>query len=200
MISSILFVSNVGIDLSSVARYLLSKEAYIMDNYPFVSDFGTLLPTNITTRSGGYNVFSFIPDCPDLEVVLNHIRHQYYNYISVKGMADLAVCPAINCWVNILRVGEQVHEHSHADMEESFVSGALSIQVENTETYYKRNGEVIETVLNTNGDLSLFPCNLYHGTTIHQSVEPRITLGMDIFFDMNTCRASESFYNTLVKL
>ena len=195
-----LHVSNVGIDLTSVAEYLLDKESFILANFPFISTYGSLPLNSVTTRAGGYNVFSFVTECPDLKILLDHIRQEYEIYTKAKNISNRVVCPAINCWMNVLRSGEHFHEHNHAEREESFVSGALSIQVENTETYYKINGEIVETISNLNGDLTLFPCNLYHGTSTHQAVKPRITLGMNIYFDIKTCSQAEHFNETYLKL
>jgi hypothetical protein len=193
-----ILVSNYGKDLSKVADFLLSKEQYILDNYPFRSDFGTLLHDNVTTRSGTYNILSFNNECPDLNGIIDYVREQYYKYVIEVGFEKQVKNPGINAWMNVLRNGEKIGFHKHSDDERSFVSATLSVNAENTETIYKKHGEIVKRVVNRPGEFVMFKCDLEHGTTEHVSDKTRITLGIDIFFDKETSKASPDLYNSLI--
>lgn len=192
-------VSNYGKDLSKVAKFLLSKEQYILDNYPFVSDFGTLLPTSVTTRSSTYNAFQFIDECSELEGIRDYIIEQYWQYVKTVGFDYHVVRPGINCWFNVLRKGENFGFHRHSNNERSFVCATMSIQVDNTKTIYKKNGEIVKEVNNREGEFAMFKADLEHGTTVHYGDKPRVTLGIDIFFDIETTKASPEMYNSILE-
>lgn len=195
-----ILVSNVGADLSNVANFLISKEQYILDNYPFVSDYGTMLPTNVTTRSSTYNVFHFMNECPDLQLILDHIKQQYNIYVKNVGFEEYVKKPGINCWFNILRKGEKIGIHKHSENERSFVCATLSIQVDETETFYRKHGEIVKSIPNRNGEFVMFKCDLEHGTTEHTKDSLRVTLGIDIFFDMDSSKKVPDFHKNLIEV
>lgn len=190
-------VSNYDKDLKEVAEFLLSKEKYILDNCPIVSDFGSLLPSFVTTRAGSYNVFQFIDECPQLGDIKRYIIDQYWKYVEDVGFKEYAVKPGINCWFNVVRNGEKIIFHKHSENERSFVSATMCIQVEDTQSIYKKNGEVVKTVENKEGQFTIFKCDLEHGTTTHISDVPRVTLGIDIFFNTETTKAAPELYNSI---
>jgi len=192
--------------VSSIATFLLEKEQYILDNYPFISYFGTDDPavknpgTFVTTRSGTYNVLNFVNELPILNNLKEFFAEKFFEYVEMKGNSQYLVNPAVNCWVNIVRKQESISFHKHAEHENSFVSASMVLKAEDTSTWYKfEDGEIIK-VPNTIGNLSIFPCNVYHWTDIHLGQEPRITLGMDFFYDREFSKPNTTFYNSLVNL
>lgn len=189
--------------VQEIAAFLLSKEQYILDNYPFVSYFGTDDPNNpntgnlVTTRSGTYNVFQFSNECLSLNNLKNFLIESYKTYIDYKGWQQYLNNTAINCWVNVIREGESIRYHRHSTNELSFVSGTMVLQSENTNTWYKfDNGEVLR-VPNIPGMISIFPCNALHWTDMHYGPNPRITLGFDFMFNREDAESNPTFYNNL---
>jgi len=172
--------------LQIISNYLKSKEGFILDNFPFIGDFGTSIRDDqVTSRSGGYNVFHMQDECPELQHLLNFISESYFHYIDNilpnKTFDNKDINPAINCWLNILHTSENIDMHNS--------------------TFYKSNNN-IEIFENTNvdGQLTIFPPYYYHWTSIHTDEEPRLTLGFDIFFQKDHAKSNINFYNILVDL
>lgn len=189
--------------VQEIASFLLGKEQYIIDNYPFVSYFGTddpnvANPGNlVTSRSGTYNVFQFANECPPLNNLKAFLVEQYRQYITAKNWMNYVVNPAINCWVNVIREGESIRYHKHSSHELSFVSGTMVLQAASTNTWYKFDDGELVRVPNIPGQVSLFPCNVVHWTDMHYGTTPRITLGFDFMFDKQTSIGNPAFYNSL---
>lgn len=195
--------------LQIISNYLKSKEEFILDNFPFISDFGTSIRDDqVTSRSGGYNVFHMQDECPELQNLLNFISESYFHYIDNilpnKTFDNKDINPAINCWLNILHTSENIDMHKHSDVYGdlwSFVSGTFVLSAKNTSTFYKSNNniEIFENA-NVDGQLTIFPPYYYHWTSIHTDEEPRLTLGFDIFFQKDHAKSNINFYNILVDL
>lgn len=192
--------------VQEIAAFLLSKEQYIIDTYPFVSYFGTDDPTLdtpgnlVTTRSGTYNVFQFVNECPVLETLKTFLVAEYKNYLITKNYMNYVVNPAINCWVNVIREGESIRYHKHSGHEMSFVSGTMVLQAEATNTWYKFDDGELMRVPNVPGKVSIFPCNVLHWTDMHYGNNPRVTLGFDFMFDRETSLSNPVFYSALVPI
>lgn len=193
--------------LQIIADYLKSKEKFILENFPFISDFGTgIREDQVTSRAGGYNVFHMKDECPELHHLLNFISESYLHYLDNvlpnKTFDNKDINPAINCWLNILNKSENINMHKHAEDYGdlwSFVSGTFVLNAKNTSTFYKNNLEMFENV-NVDGQLTIFPPFYYHWTSIHTDETPRLTLGFDIFFQKDHTKSDINFYNTLVDL
>jgi hypothetical protein len=96
----------------------------------------------------------------------------------------------VQCWANILyNDGRVIDEHNHADahcnapFEYCYISGNLSVQTENTNTYFchpilPRKYRI--PVKNINSELILFPSFLIHATDGCITEKPRITISFDI--------------------
>ena len=193
--------------LQKIADFLESKETHILETYPYLGDFGTALTEEqVSTRSGGYNIFSMIDECPELDDLLEFITASYYDYIDNvmpnKTFSNEDINPAINCWLNVLRQTENIGMHKHAnDYGDlwSFVSGTFVLRATETNTNYKTKTNTV-SFENKNGQLTIFPPYYSHWTDIHKFNEPRLTLGMDFFFQKEHAKDDENFYNILVKL
>lgn len=190
--------------VQEITSFLLGKEQYIIDTYPFVSYFGTDDPTLdtpgnlVTTRSGTYNVFQFATECAALNQLKSFLIEEYKKYITYKNWSTYVVNPAINCWVNVIRQGESIRYHKHSGHELSFVSGTMVLQAEATNTWYKFDDGELVRVPNLSGHVSIFPCNVLHWTDMHYGNNPRVTLGFDFMFDRETAASNPVFYAALV--
>ena len=185
-------------NLDQVTEFMLSKEQYILDNFPFVSDYRVFNTNHVTTRSSSYSVFHFIDECPELQNILNYIQNSYFNYVDSVGLKSYIKKPAINCWLNIIRQGERINFHRHSDNEISFVCGTVYLQVNETETTFLKQNQIVKITNNVDGEICFFRCDLDHGTNIHQDTKPRVTFGFDIFFDSNTVINVPHFYKNLI--
>jgi len=185
-------------DVKQVAQFMLSKEQYILDNYPFVSDYRVFSTNHVTTRSSAYSVFHFMDECPELKNILHFIQNSYYMYVDSIGLKQHIKKPAINCWLNVIRQGERISFHNHSNNENSFVCGTVYLQVNDTQTTFLKQKDTVKITNNINGEVCFFRCDLEHGTNIHQYSEPRVTFGFEIFFDSNTSINAPHFYKNLI--
>lgn len=197
-------------DLSKIkiiSDYLASKEDYIINNYSFMSSYNTgLEDNNVITRSGAYNVFSLSDSPAVMDEYLSFISNSYYDYIDNvlpnKTFNSSDISPGLNCWLNVIRENEKIAMHKHSEHDGnlwSFVSATSVLNASNTSTNYEYNGGVV-SIDNTIGSLTIFPPFYNHWTDIHNSIEKRITLGMDISFHKEGCIGCESYSSNLVAL
>jgi len=191
--------------LKIITEFLESKEQYLLQKYKFRSDFGTsLTDKHVSTRSGGYNVFQFLNECPELNDLLNFLAESYWDYYNntfPKSAYIGSLNPAIGCWVNILRDGENIgkHKHSHSGglFGWSFISASIILRAKNTCTRYMHEGEVL-SIENTTGCLTVFPPYYDHWTDTHKDSQNRVTLGMDFFFDKAHSASNKEFNDALI--
>ena len=193
--------------LETITSYLEGKEDYIKNTYPFLNDFGTGLTENdISTRAGGYNIFSMSSECPELDDLLLFFGTSYLHYIDNvlpnKTFTNDQINPAIMCWLNVIRKSEKIGMHKHAEDYGnlwSFISGTFVLKASNTNTNYSYNGE-LETISNIQGQLTLFPPFYSHWTDLHTDTTSRLTLGLDILFNKDGASGDSSFYNNLIEI
>lgn len=179
----------------SLIDLVLEKEQFVLDNTTPRSGFnggledGIKDPTWMTARLWFYNFLNF--DDPCVHQLEQQIIDGYKRYME---SLSLNVEPTIyvQCWMNIIKNdGKRIGKHNHASghteahdvapQEYSYVSGNISLQVENTGTYYGSpfNGTNWRAE-NSPGDMVLFPSFVYHWTDTNTSEKPRITLAFDI--------------------
>ena len=183
-----------------IKDYLLSQENNIIEDIPWQSDFDTgLLPDDIITRSGGYNIFNVkhLNACTDLQDLLIFIRYSYSDYINNilpnKSFNNNRLTPQINAWVNVLREDEIFDTHQHTGEYNdlwSFISAAMCIDAKSTSTVYnyvetpESPSDAVfgsKTIENKPGVLTIFPPFYFHHST-RNTAYTRVSLGMDIFF------------------
>ena len=138
----------------------------------------------MTARLGYYNFLDF--DYPQIRSLETFIVESYKEFLMgiQTPTEDKIYCHA---WVNIIRKGEQITKHNHADAHTnlpgcySYLSGNLTIEAENTSTNYESpyNGQ-LHRIPNKNGSLTIFPSFVMHHTSINKSEFPRLSLAFDI--------------------
>jgi len=191
--------------LKTITEFLESKEEYILQKYKFRGDFGTsLTDKHVSTRSGGYNIFQFSNECPELNNLLAFLIFSYQDYMKnviPKNAYTGKLNPALNCWVNIMRDSESIGRHRHSEDYSpswSFVSASIILRAKNTCTRYSYKGEEFASD-NVNGCLTIFPPYYDHWTDEHKDTSHnRVTLGMDFFFDKEHSAGFKEFYDTLI--
>lgn len=143
-------------------------------------------PTWLTGKLWGYNFLDF--DYPCVKKFNNFIFDSYTIYMDKIGV-DSSKPIYIQCWANILKNnGRTIKPHNHANAhcdaphEYSYVSGNISIQVENTSTHFAHPifKELAYELPNVNGQLIMFPSFMTHWSSENLSEEPRITIAFDL--------------------
>tara|TARA_B100000470_G_scaffold136970_1_gene106141 strand:+ start:56 stop:682 length:627 start_codon:yes stop_codon:yes gene_type:complete len=84
-------------------------------------------------------------------------------------------------WANVLRNGEAFPPHAHCVGLQSYISGNIAVQTNETSTYYLTPfyREIYESK-NEDGNIALFPSWLEHYTDQAKPGQERITLGVDL--------------------
>jgi len=145
----------------------------------------------ITGRMWQYNLLDW--DYPEIQQFQEWIVEQYRAYCIALGTtpSDKLYC---HSWANIIRNnGRRITEHNHAHantggpggdyvstIEDSYVSGHISLQAENTKTHYRNPYiEIYKGIPNHPGDLWLFPSYIDHKTSDNKSENPRVSVAFD---------------------
>ena len=169
-----------NIDCVELSKLILKKEPEIIKKYPptgfdgTVTDGNTGLGTNSTTsRFYHYNVLNWEGT--------DHLRHYIkLGYETYTGLKDAIF---VKCWVNIMRKGEQIKKHNHADSyikENHYLCGHISSQVDGTTSTFYQLKDHIEKLENITGMITLFPCYVSHWTSLYNGNSERITIAFDI--------------------
>ena len=91
----------------------------------------------------------------------------------------------IQCWYNVLRFNQRINPHSHSRHPHSYLSGHFNVQINKTSTIYMspinqlNDPDVIE-IKNKINEMTIFPSYIFHYTTPHYSLKPRVTIAFDI--------------------
>ena len=178
------FLSKLDLDLSKRLAEIVTKEEYnilIKTVKPdFIEDSSWL-----TGRLWSYNFLDF--DYSEIKEFKNFIKEEYLKFSKELGHT-IPNKTYIHCWANVLRKGGRpiaVHHHAdgHVDAPQSYsyLSGNVSLQADNTKTYYENPfTDEFQGIINTPGDLILFPSNIRHWTDKNESDNLRISLAFDI--------------------
>jgi len=169
------------IDFDSLSSFLLEKESEVKD-LPFGNDGGTKLGKNSTTsRFQSFNLLSW--KHPEILKIKNIIKDGVIEYNTKNGNPSPILW--IQCWYNVLRFGQKISTHQHSESIDGYLSGHFDIQCKNTYTSYILPKFQLGTpeyikIDNDPGNLTIFPSNIYHFTSRHLSLRPRITIAFDI--------------------
>ena len=163
---------------------VFAEEQNILNNIK--TEFEDDDPTWLTVKLWGYNFLDF--DYPCIKYFNNFIFDSYKFYMNQIGV-DSSKPVYIQCWANILRNnGRIIKPHHHADAhsgapyEYSYVSGNISIHVENTSTSFAHPifKDMFSEIPNVNGQLIMFPSFMTHWSSENKSETPRVTIAFDI--------------------
>lgn len=173
------------VDFSKVAEIILSKEKQIIETTEplFDNDGYTGLGTDsLTSRFMRFNVFSW--DEPEIQKLKSSVFNKYLEFLQDLNVPRRKVY--IQCWANVLRHGQEIKAHSHDCGNNSYLSGHISVQVDNTSTCYytstdQLNNPAIYESKNEIGKLTIFQSCVPHYTTKNLSDRERITIAFDLF-------------------
>jgi len=177
------------IDTNSLSKFLLKKEKEIKSlpsqtkNDGRLSDGFTGLGKNSTTsKFRHYNVLSW--NNSEIKKLKKSISKNIIDYNRECGNGTPREL-WIQCWYNVLRFSQKINPHHHSTDSHCYLSGHFNVQVEKTSTVYMSpinqiNDPEVVDINNKNGEMTLFPSYIFHYTTPHYSINPRITIAFDV--------------------
>ncbi len=161
-------------ECADLSKILLRDERMVLD-IPNIEEHPYY--TGLTVQ---HNVYNWL-DNPDL--LIYDIPKRLFRLPEFQQEEVLYV----QCWVNILRQGENIQDHIHGydgtdphhDIESQFYACNIFIDGPiDTGTYYNDTYE-----RNTIGQMELLSSMIPHGVRTHMSHTPRISMAMDIYHD-----------------
>lgn len=187
--------------MPNLKYYLLGKEVDILLNYDYYNDGGTGLGSDsVTTRFARYNLLKFAD--PSISILKDLIRKEFNKFMNQLGahktqsdffLNKIYYDPYIVCWFNVLKENENIKSHVHSNLGNSFISGNICVDAEETSTFYEMPyKQGIVEIENTPGHLTLFPSYLPHWTSKNKSKNPRISIAFDIYAKKDHIMLSEN--------
>ena len=186
------------IDTNSLSRFLLSKEkqvkklptSYDKDNH-VIDGYTGLGSRSTTAKFQSYNILTW--DHSEIKKLKSNIAKSVIDFNDECGNKTPNVL-WIQCWYNVLRFGQKIRPHHHSISPGCYLSGHFNVQVNDTSTVYmspinQLNDPQVIDIKNKVGDMTLFPSYIFHYTTPHYSLKPRITIA----FDLNPCKLHDNF-------
>jgi hypothetical protein len=164
-----------------IKSFLLKKEKDIISSIPYDYDGTTNLnPNSVTGRFAHYNLFNFKQECPSLNNLFEFFKKSYLEYIQTEELSPRET--DIVCWFNALRKGEKVHEHNHGAGNDVYLSGNFILADHKTSTHYKcpYDRDVIISIPNFKGILTIFPSFVYHYSDTYNDDSVRHSIAFDI--------------------
>jgi hypothetical protein len=177
------------VNFKKVAQIILKKEKNLIKTLPridteFLSADGytDLGPNSLTSRYRSYNIFKW------REKEIQKIKKEIFKFheIFLKQLNITFNNPLfLKGWANVLRKGQQIKPHLHAVHPKTYLSGNLTVQCDNTSTFYinpvnQINHPAVHETKNQVGMMTLFPSCIPHYTNLHEVPDERITIGFDI--------------------
>ena len=137
----------------------------------------------MTSRLGYYNLLDY--DYEQIRSLEKFILESYKGFVTELGIKEYKIY--VHAWINIVRKGEKITLHNHADAHakipdiHSYISGNLCITADNTGTYFKSPyTSQSHGIRNVPGECHLFPSFINHFTSENQSDNPRYSIAFDI--------------------
>jgi len=179
-----MFETNVdNIDFNEVSKLCLKKQKEILKLPDYVNDGYTGLGKNTTTsKYANYNVLKW--KNKNIELIKKTII-RFHNEILKYFNQPLVNELWIQCWVNIMKKGQQIKPHLHNTAPYTYLGGHICVQCENTTTNYinpinQINVPELYKSKNEIGKITLFQNNIPHYTSKHNSNKERITIAFDL--------------------
>ena len=177
-----------NIDFKKLEKFLLKKEKEVkkLPNTIIegrISDGNTGLGENSTTaRYNKYNVLSWSNnEIKKLKQSIIELHNKFLQQLNINKPNQLFV----QCWVNIMRKGEQIKPHIHSVLPDCYLGGHICVKCEDTSTYYINSINQISqpesyAVKNEVGKITLFQNYIPHYTDTHNGNKERITIAFDL--------------------
>jgi hypothetical protein len=179
------FIKNINFNEIQKLAFEKEKEILKLPNTirnNKLSDGYTGLGKNSTTsRFDQYNVLKW--NNIEIKKLKNAIIEMHSKFLTLLQIDKPKVLFA-QCWLNIMRKGEQIKPHIHSTTPESYLGGHICIKCNDTSTYYinpvnQLNEPEIYTSKNEVGKITLFQNCIPHYTDVNNDNE-RITIAFDL--------------------
>jgi len=167
--------------IDNIRNFLIKKEKEIISSISYDYDGTTRLnPNSVTGRFTHYNLLKLDHECPDLKLFFEFLQKSYLEYINTEELVPRDT--EIVCWFNALRKGEKVHEHNHGAGNDVYLSGNFILDDHTTKTHYKCpfDRDVITSIPNLKGLLTIFPSFVYHYSDTYENEGIRHSIAFDI--------------------
>jgi len=167
--------------IENIKNFLIQKEPKIISTISYDYDGTTKLSKNsVTGRFTHYNLFQFTDECPDLKILFDFFKQSYIDYVTAEDLNPRST--ELVCWFNALRKGEKVHEHNHGAGNDVYLSGNFILEDHQTKTHYKcpYDRDVIISIPNLKGLLTIFPSFVYHYSDTYEDSGIRHSIAFDI--------------------
>jgi len=154
------------VNFKSLSRYLLKKEKQIIKSTSVINDGYTGLgKKSVTARFNSFNVFTF----KNKEIYKIKIPKELW----------------IQSWFNVMRKGEKIKLHIHGTSPNTYLSGNLMVQCQDTKTIYVNPQNQINEPIkhegnNEVGKLTLFQTCIPHCTDKQTNAQERISIAFDL--------------------
>jgi hypothetical protein len=177
---------NDNINFNEISKLCLSKEKEILklpnSNKVNNDGFTGLGKNSTTSKYENYNVLKWKnKNIKLIKQTIISFHNEILNYFNQPLLKELW----IQCWVNIMRKGEQIKPHLHDTSPYTYLGGHICVQCENTTTNYinpinQINEPELYKSKNEIGKITLFQNNIPHYTNKHNSNKERITIAFDL--------------------
>jgi len=167
--------------IDTIGSWLLKNEKRIIDQYSYDYDgFTGLGESSITGRFSQYNLFDFSNELPELSILLDFIQDAYIEFVTSENNSVRET--ELVSWYNILRKGQEVKEHNHGAGNDVYLSGTFILDEYPTCTHFKCpfDRDVILSIPNHKGLLTIFPSFVYHYSDVYKGEGERLTIAFDI--------------------
>lgn len=125
-----------------------------------------------TSRYGSYNLLKVERPC--IRALADFLREQCLCYLEQRN--DRSADYWIQCWINIHRKGQSLHQHRHLGYR---LHGHMTVAAENTNTYYGPDDEIC--IKNEPGLLTIIgEDDVLHRVSANPSEHPRISIAFDV--------------------
>lgn len=172
------------VNFKKIAKLILEKEKSILKSSRMQGGDGYtgLGKKSLTAYYGSYNLLdSKHPEIKKLKKAILESHERFLEALKIPLYPELY----IQCWANVMRTGEQMNAHIHSVLPDSYIGGQISVQVQNTSTWYinpvnQINDPELYESKNEVGKLTLFQNCVPHYTDKQVSTTPRITIAFDL--------------------
>jgi hypothetical protein len=175
------------INFKDLAKFFLKKEKEILKlpdtQKQGVADGYTGLGKNTTSsKYDQYNVFKWKhKELTKIKKQLIVFHNSLIKILKHPNVENLY----IQSWINIMKKGQKITPHIHNTNPDSYLSGNINIQNEDTPTFFMNpvnqiNDPELVQCDSKVGKLNLFQSCLPHFCNEHISKETRITLAFDL--------------------
>ena len=164
------------LNFEKLKQDILNLEKDVIQKYPSFSDGGTGLGNNsLTSRFRYYNLLQ-LNETKFLKDIIRKFHDDFLNTLKYRVGDNYYV----QCWANVMRKGEKIKTHHHAQDNHMYLSGHICVHTENTNTYYiAPYYDNKFSSKNELGKITLFPSWLKHYTD-EVNTDLRITIAFDI--------------------